>query len=1333
MNPQGLSTWAESQVSTPKPIGEETLQDLQMGLEISQKTGAWVDDYNECTECFEEQRTETKQESFDARKELGEEIWLLWAIQEKTKDFAISKIAWLYTSINEIARWSDKRTDFLIDSVQFFANIPGLGYLVDDPAVLDAFQEACQKIQNSWENNETKCFQFSKEIRKLCEQIPIFNSSVMREAHDESTREIIKSCIESDDKTLAVWFNENWYYTTQTPNILDDMEVGTYLCSLHKSGELSLTTLSELFSPTQLPGIINKYKNGDFGPTEVRDLFWPYFEGFEEVMEEILAQYISEESDGDKIIGFMNAKYSENTHPIYGNSGIGDLAEKLASTDISWLEDEDLKNEVLDYRRQQAGGRYIAQLSEMYHWDQAIMDMLWPIVMTAVEWVGNDFNFDWVNEAISQYNQKLWSSWEQVPLIEWGILAWIEASVSSLYNANESANWLEESQNQLDEAIALWAARSAELHALQRQFIAAVGQTEINQDLVKDLQEKIEILQWRSFYAQTQIDQAETETDSARIAVDESLEDLDDLLALISNQSNRITEYNDRNSDRVWTESEIDTLYANGSLQWLTQQIRSTEILLYCFEKYPDTFWWIFSENIHQDLQLIPEILISYPWVLYWHDYNKIPASLIEDEDFMVPFITRCISWKSANITSLFYRVMWENSSTLLSTYIQKVWAQNLNHQQVVKLEDNLPNVIRREFGINNISKDTPQNIEEIEVLYNSLTQRDFVWDEIKEIYTKIDDYVQENWLTADTRLREIVRSIILSWNFDSLEFTKYTIGKDISANSDLIYAVIETNLNDIKFLSEEIRKNDDIHEKVIRQIKKSWDISELINIRYLINLAPKTTISLLAELQKSHPNQDIFSMDSWRYQRNFDTFLLQQWQNISEQDFRGLSPDERKIAQDIIQVNIDALDYLQWKLSEDWGLAQSNIREKLNWGNEKDALSSEMLNIFDKYDLQADQRSKIERKLLEWSFNIENSDDFFTELTSVFKTKQERETLVLVLSEIAQIEIQESSRKMVKVSKNITFSDTYSQEFQDCFENGVLNEVKLRKLLNEVTRKNLDISVNDILKQLWWTEINIHLIEYIELHTHMDFIETITDPETVSDVMEHIANWWNAQEYFRQKIREKREAGIWVSLDSEINPPKEKNTKSDVAPKNSEISSIPLYEAGEKEFISSTWEPIAYSNEDLIILKQNPELKEDIIRLHWEFIDTWLERLWKHKDAIFKSIWNNWGFKFNSQDGWYVDTREANELFSTILYVTTENPNYKQTWLSLNETKAAIIRETSGAFGETNVEATWEQWNKLEKSFIDKFTMRNQWDEWRFNYAAFNKALKWDFSSSSQ
>jgi hypothetical protein len=170
----------------------------------------------------------------------------------------------------------------------------------------------------------------------------------------------------------------------------------------------------------------------------------------------------------------------------------------------------------------------------------------------------------------------------------------------------------------------------------------------------------------------------------------------------------------------------------------------------------------------------------------------------------------------------------------------------------------------------------------------------------------------------------------------------------------------------------------------------------------------------------------------------------------------------------------------------------------------------------------------------------------------------------------------------------------------------------------------------------------------------------------------------------------------------------------------------------GEYIFSSSSGD-IPITLQDLNALDNNPEAEVNLIKLYWEFIDTWLERIWKHKDAIFKTLGNNWGFKFNSQDGWYVDAIEANVLFSTILYTTTENPRYRETGLSLEETKAAIIRETHWAAGETNVEATWEQGNKIEKSFIDTFTMRNKGDEGRFNYTAFNKALKWDFSPNPQ
>jgi hypothetical protein len=312
-----------------------------------------------------------------------------------------------------------------------------------------------------------------------------------------------------------------------------------------------------------------------------------------------------------------------------------------------------------------------------------------------------------------------------------------------------------------------------------------------------------------------------------------------------------------------------------------------------------------------------------------------------------------------------------------------------------------------------------------------------------------------------------------------------------------------------------------------------------------------------------------------------------------------------------------------------------------------------------------------------------------------------------------------------------------YSSEILDCFDDEILNADKLEQLIRDILKDNSSYNVEDILIALWSNTEDKELEKFIITHIAAGRAFATSNPENARRVRESVLNWEDASTVINDLVKENRENGFSFppfeereSSDSQTVPPTQQN-------KVSEFSS-PIMERVEKWknweyiFFSSVWN-IPITMEDLNALNNNPEAEVNLTNLYTNFLDTWLERLWSHKDAIFKSLWNNWGFKFNSQDGQYVDTREANELFSTILYITTENPSYKETGLSLEETKSAIIRETHWAAGETNVEKIWEQWNKLEKSFIDKFTMRDQGDEWRFNYTAFDKALRWDFSPNSR
>jgi len=170
--------------------------------------------------------------------------------------------------------------------------------------------------------------------------------------------------------------------------------------------------------------------------------------------------------------------------------------------------------------------------------------------------------------------------------------------------------------------------------------------------------------------------------------------------------------------------------------------------------------------------------------------------------------------------------------------------------------------------------------------------------------------------------------------------------------------------------------------------------------------------------------------------------------------------------------------------------------------------------------------------------------------------------------------------------------------------------------------------------------------------------------------------------------------------------------------------------------FLLSDGKEIPLSREDVSIIHNNPEAESNLVDAYNIFSREWLERIWEHRDSMMQAIGNHdatW-MRFNLRDWNYIDSTEMNYLLSTILYVTTENETYRNVWLrSLEDTISQVRRETQWAFWEENTRNIGQWENKIEEAFINRFTMRNQWDEGRFNYTTFSKALKWDFSPNPQ
>jgi hypothetical protein len=145
--------------------------------------------------------------------------------------------------------------------------------------------------------------------------------------------------------------------------------------------------------------------------------------------------------------------------------------------------------------------------------------------------------------------------------------------------------------------------------------------------LVNELQGKIQVLQRRSFYAQTQIDQAEADNEEARTAAEESALESE---RSVDNFRNIIEEEGYIES----RENRIRSILENPSN---IRAVINKEELLGIFSS-EDRGALINADinfqDINPNLRSDKDIIMSFPGHLNAHDITFLPHSLLADENF---------------------------------------------------------------------------------------------------------------------------------------------------------------------------------------------------------------------------------------------------------------------------------------------------------------------------------------------------------------------------------------------------------------------------------------------------------------------------------------------------------------------------------------------------------------------------------------------------------------------------------------------------------------------------------------------------------------------------
>jgi len=793
---------------------------------------------------LQELATENTEEWSENLSVFGQQM--LWYI-ESTNDKILNwweeeletQIWWYLTAF-----WSDEGTGWKVESLVYYW---ALTILKKD------FMASCvtrlEAIQNSSESLETKLFQLSQLLYEVGMQA--WAPSALEQAHNIATRNIIAKVIENDSTTFAVWFTqERWYYTTTNINSeSSELEIGTYLCSLNKSGKLNKENLLQPngpFSATELFDLIEDYKQWDFWWEEVRGLFTWYLTDFEENMDEIAKDYLANEQNWSHIIAFFNAQsQSNNNTPLYEESDIQILSEKTRNSDIGQIENRDIRERLLLERRIEAGNNLIEVLRGTYEWGPDIMDVLSAIIQTSVEWTGNDFDFSGINELISDYNEEVGINAQQYPLIIWVQEELIQSSLDSFYDAHMLTAWFAESLTNLQAIRQQWEAIAQELQRLQQAIISTS-----DSDRIAELTTQINTLRRESFLIQKETADAQAEVDRAEWAAEDEL--------------TKSEEYSKLLKSFTWSSINIDLnnpVHQDYILKDIPNRLRmiknSTDILFILHHERAARvrleFSYIDSEYLkNSDIleHFVENITIRES------DYHNFPPEIFYDiESCAILWIdshhwdilfskitqTQGIEWSIAFIANLkeSYRELFWSDNILFAQSIPQmvkdadIWnilwipeserpiidsPEQFNENVVFYLEERNRVIHENSIGTNwVISPIADDGLNGLNWWYND----DFWSNRLLNVLENLNRYIFDFWISND--IQDSIKTLIEAWQISSVRNILPNLVRENNTHVELAVAAVKklTDWSYYAFLNNEMKW----HPDVLKEIWKIWKL----------------------------------------------------------------------------------------------------------------------------------------------------------------------------------------------------------------------------------------------------------------------------------------------------------------------------------------------------------------------------------------------------------------------------------------------------------------------------------------------------------------------------
>ena len=1163
---------------------------------------AAVDRYNVATEKLV---ADIKSDNEFTAGELGDLKWVLWTSLKLWKkkeagwetneiqlDFWPKMLSYIQDTNNKIIEWWDVEmqkqlqwylvafwaakfdTSDASAALAYWASLLTLSKKQMDRYAIQIEMIGRSKSATLYE----KMFRLSGVLHRIGKEV--WAPEALEEAHNTATQDIIKKIMSESDKVYSIGYGENFWYNVMSEeqfiankwmmdldNDKNNHAIGSYICSLYKTGNLTQEKLVKVFGPEQLFKILEKFKDPNFVDPSLQSLFSEYLTGFDSAMEKIIQDYVNSTEDGEELLRLLNSQPSSSTLMLYNQDNIWEITQKTLAYDIESLQHEALRNMMMQWRIKIASQRLISKLSDMYKWWPDILDILKAIIETSVDWNGEDFDFSWINEIISIYNNENNGrpGHRDYPLIEWELLASIEKNVASFYDGK-----------------LFWDAFNEETEKYNALAKAGLTQEDI---------EKIEE-SWN----------LEEIANNADIVLKMSEGEKEKFKELLTSGASK-KEINKFIHD--FRKNEILYIQDEDTLLEVFTSMRNGEKII------PK---WFRLSDIAPELRSQSEVIKNFPWNLLWMDILLIPEACFNDNDLFTILLKEKLN-DPGTINRLLYRSL--NIKSPRETYdvYIKVF-ESATDKQKDKLWRRVPPVISEE--------DTKRRFWD----HLAGNQEEFLegMQEIDQILTR---YWTDALKWKDgAEYRKIAEKTIKEGKFWDTENLKYAISQfpklaklaleknpnniiylptELRSNPEIISAWIDAIENKdsewgLKYIHLLVLETPEmlkfVYEKVVEKFWNNEMTTE--SVKELIKKQTKfeTTIRSLYYKQDNKKDDEVLNL---LYSSTIDHELSEAM--IRNDEIKKAShQDYHKVVQWIISRSIEITSPHIQKIAE------SNI--------------DILIDTFQDYEADnIETRQKAIATLIE-IFWPKDAKIFLIEFANTSIELKEKEIeqevkegtknwLWKEVEDFRVIELLSMNHDLKKETPNLQKIDAFIEDFViKKSAEGITNSEKIKtQLLTLVSSFDITDKQKTSLYKIFnnqWEIIGERFIAQNALSI-IDRIESWESLENIykEDLIEAIASW-----KLSQKLSE------WETQNNTPEPlPAEKLDWYQVqwTPENPNLNWIPI------------------TPEEAQVLNNNPEAQKNFIDTYEAFDKSWLKKLWDIRDPIFRGISNTKWSSFNT------------------------------------------------------------------------------------------------------